>query len=98
MVELSYFSKGGQGEGVAAIIAHQPASQGIKPIFFNMSSNFGHVQDSTIYPIIIVVPCLNYRKTKVGAYLCNSPVGFPLSWLHSVDGKQNLLRTDSPIP
>ena len=30
-VELSPCSKGGQGEGEAAVIAHQPASQGIEP-------------------------------------------------------------------
>ena len=30
IVELSPCSKGGQGEGEAAVIAHQPASQGVK--------------------------------------------------------------------
>ena len=31
MVELLPHSKGGQAEGEAAVIAHQPASQGIEP-------------------------------------------------------------------
>ena len=31
MVELSLCSKGGQGEGEATVIAHQPGSQGIEP-------------------------------------------------------------------
>ena len=30
-MELSPCSKGGQGEGEAAVIAHQPVSQGIEP-------------------------------------------------------------------
>ena len=30
-VEFSPCSKGGQGEGEAAVIAHQPASEGIEP-------------------------------------------------------------------
>ena len=31
LVELSPCSRGGQGEGEAAVIAHQPISQGIEP-------------------------------------------------------------------
>ena len=31
LVELSPCSKGGQGEGEAVVVAHQPVSQGIEP-------------------------------------------------------------------